>query len=189
MSKFVQELEEIINKCSIENESDTPDFILAAYLRDCLTAFGNAIGKRDDWYGHNLTEGIDLVNTSAPTQDKTQDTTECMFWGGYKNQAGYGVIRIGGKQHFVHRAFFGKPIPTGMKVLHKCDTPPCFNADHLFLGTQQDNIKDMFSKGRDGNAHKTHCPKGHEYTEVNTYIRKDGRRDCRTCSTERNHHG
>jgi hypothetical protein len=39
-----------------------------------------------------------------------------------------------------------------MWVLHHCDNPPCCNPDHLFLGTQLDNLKDMINKGRDTKA-------------------------------------
>lgn len=37
---------------------------------------------------------------------------------------------------------------SAIQVLHKCDNPPCCNIDHLFVGTQKDNVQDMISKGR-----------------------------------------
>lgn len=40
------------------------------------------------------------------------------------------------------------PLPAGVNVLHHCDNPPCFRFDHLFLGTQADNVADMVAKGR-----------------------------------------
>ena len=48
-TEFEQELESLINKHSIENESDTPDFILGRYIRGCLDNFSAAIKRRDKW--------------------------------------------------------------------------------------------------------------------------------------------
>ena len=47
---FLRELQELINKHSKENASDTPDFILAQYLNNCLTNFNLAMQHRSDWY-------------------------------------------------------------------------------------------------------------------------------------------
>lgn len=51
MSNFEKHLGELINRYSIENKSNTPDIILAEYLKGCLEAFNSAINKRDEWYG------------------------------------------------------------------------------------------------------------------------------------------
>lgn len=48
---FQKELERLINKYSMENGSNTPDFILAEYLRSCLTVFNSTVLSRDTWYG------------------------------------------------------------------------------------------------------------------------------------------
>lgn len=50
MSKFRKELETLINSHSLENASNTPDFILAEYLENCLKAFDYAILQRTSWY-------------------------------------------------------------------------------------------------------------------------------------------
>ena len=48
---FRSELIALINSHSMENVSDTPDFILADYLIECMVSFNNATRGRDDWYG------------------------------------------------------------------------------------------------------------------------------------------
>ena len=64
MNGFESELAALINRYSRENESNTPDFILAAYVQRCLAAFDVAVRHRSDWYGRHdapgrapLTEG------------------------------------------------------------------------------------------------------------------------------------
>lgn len=56
---FETELEHLINKYSKENDSNTPDFILAEYLKGCLDVFNNIVPKRDKWYGVQAT-GVGL---------------------------------------------------------------------------------------------------------------------------------
>lgn len=75
----------------------------------------------------------------------------CWMWTGSTNKQGYGQIRFGGKLRLsthVSLDLFSNGLPDGMCALHKCDTPLCVNPDHLFVGTQKDNMKDMSSKGR-----------------------------------------
>ena len=51
------EIREVLNRHCAENESNTPDFILAQYLYGCLTNLNYAIRKREDWYGRNPSAG------------------------------------------------------------------------------------------------------------------------------------
>ena len=48
---FIKELELVINRHSKENQSDTPDFMLAEYLKNCLDAYATVVTKRDKWFG------------------------------------------------------------------------------------------------------------------------------------------
>lgn len=80
----------------------------------------------------------------------------CWIWLGMVDGGGYGSFRIGAKMVKAHRASWiihRGPIPEGLRVLHQCDMPPCINPDHLFLGTQLENMQDMFAKGRQPNLH------------------------------------
>ncbi len=52
--QFHKELEHLINRCSMENGSDTPDFILAEYMAKCLDAFDTAMTLREAWYGRKV---------------------------------------------------------------------------------------------------------------------------------------
>lgn len=53
---FRKQLEGLLNRCSKENGSDTPDSILARYLADCLRAFDHAVCRREEWYGRGPEE-------------------------------------------------------------------------------------------------------------------------------------
>lgn len=74
----------------------------------------------------------------------------CWEWRAGRS-SGYGVVRIGGRKVYAHRAMyelvFG-PLPDDACVLHKCDNPPCIRPDHLFDGSRDDNMQDMIAKGR-----------------------------------------
>ena len=77
---------------------------------------------------------------------------DCWEWQGPRNHHGYGELRSRrtGRER-AHRVVYEQvygPIPEGQLVLHKCDNPPCVRPDHLFLGTQADNMRDMTVKGR-----------------------------------------
>ncbi|MCX6644531.1 MAG: HNH endonuclease signature motif containing protein, partial [Candidatus Bathyarchaeota archaeon] len=81
---------------------------------------------------------------------------------------------------FAYKSFIGE-IPNGLFILHKCDNPKCVNPEHLYAGTQKDNMQDRLKSGNYANVNKTHCPQGHEYNEPNLYVYQN-RRYCRTCA-------
>lgn len=78
----------------------------------------------------------------------------CMEWQASRLPTGYGTIRKGkaseGKilsHRYAYERVHGS-IPLGMVVMHKCDNPSCVNAEHLMVGQQGDNVKDMIAKKR-----------------------------------------
>jgi hypothetical protein len=103
---------------------------------------------------------------------KINITDSCWIWSGAKNR-GYGTAYFEGRQQGVHRIMYQMAygeIPEAMFICHSCDNPECVNPDHLFAGTQKQNMEDRSNKGRHANQKKTHCPMGHEYNEENTYV-------------------
>ncbi len=57
MGDFRKQLEDLLNCGSMENRSDTPDFILAQYMTDCLEAYDRAVNRREIWYGRKTNPG------------------------------------------------------------------------------------------------------------------------------------
>ena len=94
------------------------------------------------------------MNKRQQIKSITYNHNNCIELPGYKDPKGYDRVFIkGGKTHGAHRYSYEYhigPIPTGMFVCHKCDNPPCINPNHLFLGTNQDNVNDKVIKNRQG---------------------------------------
>jgi len=82
---------------------------------------------------------------------KVEKTDGCWNWTSAKHPKGYGLFSIKNRNQRAHRVSYELckgPIPEGMQVLHECDNPSCVKPEHLFLGTNADNMADKVAKGR-----------------------------------------
>ena len=101
--------------------------------------------------GREIGMGAGDVLTRFVEKIVVDPETGCHNWIASCTTDGYGYFKIDGVGWGAHRAawfLLVGDIPEGQCVLHHCDNIKCVNPDHLFLGSQYDNIQDMVSKGR-----------------------------------------
>jgi hypothetical protein len=145
-----------------------------------------------------------MPKTTVPLLKRLLSRTEktpsgCLLWTGACTPNGQATISVDGRSRGAHRVIWEilkGPIPEGLDLDHQChnrdltcDGGPtcphrrCLNVDHMEPVTNAVNCK----RGRAGinSRRKTHCPKGHEYTEENTWKHK-GRRHCKECKRLQN---
>lgn len=82
--------------------------------------------------------------------EKVEKTSSCWLWKAHKNQKGYGMFHYK-KDMSAHKFSYllhKGDVPKTMFVCHKCDTPSCVNPEHLWLGTNKENVQDSKDKGR-----------------------------------------
>lgn len=119
----------------------------------------------------------------------TTDPDKCWEWQGGRTQTGYGnssYMDDTGKQRCIkahrlsYQTFVG-PIPEGLTLDHLCENKACINPAHLEPVPNGVNARRSPRTRASINAAKTHCPYGHPYDEVNTFINVRGSRECRIC--------
>lgn len=118
----------------------------------CRCGCGEKVTRKEHEYrnGHRYTtrQRMDIHTVHADSG--------CWEWTGSHVPRGYGTVwdSMRGRKVYVHRLSWEMhhgPIPDGMFVLHLCDNPPCWNPEHLSIGTHRDNMADMTAKGRGRN--------------------------------------
>jgi hypothetical protein len=110
----------------------------------------------------------------------------CIPWEGSLRPDGYGRRCSGGRWRSAHRLAYMEqvgPIPDGLQIDHLCRNRACVNVGHMELVTQRENILRGLSPTA-FHARKTHCPVGHPYDSENTYVARNGHRECRICRAD-----
>lgn len=126
-----------------------------------------------------------IVQEKSRFQYKVYIRGDCWEWRGSRTQGGYGQFYTDDSYapKYAHRYAYEMahgPIPDGMHVDHLCRHRWCVRPSHLEIVTPHENAL------RGERATATHCLRGHEYTERDTVVRRNGfKRECRICINQR----
>lgn len=105
----------------------------------------------------------------------------CMEWQNGLTTKGYACVCYQAKTQTAHRLIWkmiNGEIPLDKQINHKCDNRKCINIDHLYLGTQKENIKDQLDRNRHRHSNKKSCKNGHD---LSFYVNVGNKRRCRLC--------
>lgn len=167
------------------------------YARErCQTCYGRHRRhlRRKGEFTLILVRGVPLQRLTERTEPGPGG---CLLFTGNLSNRGYGQISVDGTPTLAHRAMYELtvgPIPAGMNLDHTCHNRDaacmggdgcvhrrCINVEHLEPVTGPENTRRGKSWAINGS--KTHCLRGHPFTDENTYV-WHGRRDCRACNRE-----
>lgn len=121
---------------------------------------------------------------------KVRKTETCWLWTAFTDGDGYGTFRLNRRSYRAHRLAYEDAkgqIPEGLVIDHLCRVRNCVNPDHLEAVTSVENVMRGDTLGA-RNRDKSHCDKGHEFTDENTgrQSSKTPKRYCLQCERDRN---
>lgn len=135
--------------------------------------------------GYKLRATRHLLPVKVRFWSKVNKTESCWLWTGSKHSSGYGYISIDGKLTLTHRVSYELLvglIPEGLVLDHSCHVRNCVNPSHLEPVTIEENSRRQLPHLRPKTYKKRDsCRRGHVFSTENSYIRPDGKRDCKLC--------